>query len=98
MDCSKSYFIAVNIGYLIAIVCTIIVMLVFDHGQPALLYLVPGTILAVCTTALYKGEFNKMWEYCEDDYITPPDTEEDKKVDDSDNKKDKWELNYGFWK
>ena len=32
IDCSKSYFIAVNIGYLIAIICTIIVMLVFDHG------------------------------------------------------------------
>jgi minor histocompatibility antigen H13 len=28
----KSYFIAVNIGYLIAIICTVIVMLVFNHG------------------------------------------------------------------
>ena len=31
-NCGKSYFIAVNIGYLIAIICTIVVMLVFDHG------------------------------------------------------------------
>jgi len=31
-DCSKSYFIAVNIGYLIAIVCTVVVMIVFEHG------------------------------------------------------------------
>lgn len=59
-------------------------MLVFEHGQPALLYLVPGVICAVCGTALVKGEFGKMWEYCEDDYITPPETEEDK-----DNRKDK---------
>lgn len=71
--CKKHYFAAVLVGYLIAIVATIVVMLVFDHGQPALLYLVPGCILTVLGTAVYKGEFSLLWEHSEDEYITPPD-------------------------
>ena len=53
----KHFFVAVNFGYLIAIICTVVVMMVFDHGQPALLYLVPGCIMSVCGTSLFKGEF-----------------------------------------
>ena len=79
LECSKSYFIAVNIGYLLAIICTIVVMLIFDHGQPALLYLVPGCLIAVLTTALIKGELSLMWEFTEDEFITPPDDEDDDK-------------------
>lgn len=75
---------AVNVGYLIAIICTIVVMLVFDHGQPALLYLVPGCILLVLGTAASKGELSKLFEFSEDEFITPPD---DGEGDDS--KKDK---------
>ena len=75
----KSYFTAVNVGYLFAIVATIVVMLVFDHGQPALLYLVPGCILFVIFTALRKGEFNELWEFSEDEFITPSQDEDDKK-------------------
>ena len=62
----KHYFIAVNIGYLIAIICTVVVMLIFDHGQPALLYLVPGTILMVLGTAVCKGELGVLWAFSED--------------------------------
>jgi len=77
LECSKSYFFAVNIGYLLAIICTVVVMLIFDHGQPALLYLVPGCLIAVLTTALIKGELSLMWEFTEDEFITPPDDDED---------------------
>ena len=86
VDCSKAYFIAVNIGYLIAIICTIIVMLVFDHGQPALLYLVPGCILSVLTLAAIRGELGLIWSFSEDEYITPEQEDED---EDADKKKDK---------
>lgn len=82
-NCSKSYFIAVNIGYLIAIICTVVIMIVFEHGQPALLYLVPGCILSVSATAFMKGEFPALWDFQEDDYITRPGEE------DEDGKKDK---------
>ena len=85
VDCPKHFFIAVNIGYLIAIICTIIVMIVFDHGQPALLYLVPGCILSVLSTTTYKGEFSELWNFSEDEYITAPEEEETE----DDTKKDK---------
>jgi len=86
INCNKSYFIAVNIGYLLAIVCTIVVMLVFDHGQPALLYLVPGCCLAVMGTAFMKGEFKLLMEHDEESFITPEDDDEDE--DKKDKKKD----------
>ena len=70
------YKIDVNIGCLIAIIFRNFVMIVFDHGQPALLYLVPGCILSVLGTTFYKGEFNSLWEYSEDEYITAPEEEE----------------------
>jgi len=52
-------------------------MLVFDHGQPALLYLVPGCLLAVLGTAALKGEISLMWNFDEEEFTTP--TEEEQK-------------------
>jgi len=57
-ECPKTYFWAVNVGYLFAMICTVVVMLVFNHGQPALLYLVPGCIGAVTITSFIKGEWS----------------------------------------
>jgi len=54
---SKSYFFAVIIGYLVAIIATVIIMIIYEHGQPALLYLVPGCLLSVGILGLMKGEF-----------------------------------------
>ena len=85
VNCDKSYFKAVNIGYLLAMICTIVVMLVFEHGQPALLYLVPGCIISVLTTACMRGEYSKMMEHDEEAYITNPDDEDS----DEDDKKKK---------
>jgi len=65
---SKHYFISVIIGYLIAIITTVVIMFMFNHGQPALLYLVPGCILAVFITATVKGEFKEMWEFVEEKF------------------------------
>ena len=89
INCDKSYFKAVNIGYLLAMVCTIVVMLVFDHGQPALLYLVPGCCFAVLGTALMKGEYRKLMDHDEEAYITNDDEEEEE--DDKKKKDDKKE-------
>lgn len=79
------YFSAVNVGYLLAMICTIVVMLVFEHGQPALLYLVPGCILSVSATALINGEWSNMWEFNEDEFLVRPDDEVEVAAD---NKKD----------
>uniref|UniRef100_A0A7S3FX05 Signal peptide peptidase n=1 Tax=Strombidium rassoulzadegani TaxID=1082188 RepID=A0A7S3FX05_9SPIT len=79
IDCPKHYFMAVNVGYLLAMVVTIVIMLVFEHGQPALLYLVPGCLLSVSATALWKGELGKMWNFDEEAFIASPgeDSEEE---------------------
>lgn len=84
INCKKSYFIAVNIGYLLAMICTIVVMLVFDHGQPALLYLVPGCCFSVLATAFAKGEYKMLLDHDEEAFITP---DEDEDEDDDKKKK-----------
>lgn len=76
IECPKRYFMATNVGYLIAIIVTIIIMLVFDHGQPALLYLVPGCLLAVLGTALAQGELSLMWNFDEEEFTTPSEEEQ----------------------
>ena len=62
---SKPYFWACMVGYLIAILVTIIVMMIFDHGQPALLYLVPGCIGAVLLCGFMRKEVSEIWNYDE---------------------------------
>jgi minor histocompatibility antigen H13 len=64
--CAKPYFHAAMASYLVAIVITVIVMMVFDHGQPALLYLVPANLLSVIFTALMRGEKQAVMDYNEE--------------------------------
>jgi minor histocompatibility antigen H13 len=64
----KHYFIAVIIGYLIAIITTVVIMFIFNHGQPALLYLVPGCIFSVLICSLIKGEFGQVLEFVEEKF------------------------------
>ncbi len=48
---------------------TVIVMLVFDRGQPALLYLVPGCLLSVLINAFRKNEIKELWAFSEEKII-----------------------------
>jgi minor histocompatibility antigen H13 len=64
----KYYYLSVVIGYLVAIITTVVIMFIFNHGQPALLYLVPGCIFSVIITALIRGEFKQVMEFVEDKY------------------------------
>ena len=64
----KHYFIAVLIGYLIAIITTIVIMFIFNHGQPALLYLVPGCLIAVTICAVVKGEVKQVLAFVEEKF------------------------------
>jgi minor histocompatibility antigen H13 len=63
----KVYFKASLVGYTLAMIVTITVMRIYNHGQPALLYLVPGVLGALWGTALVRGEWKLMWEYTEDE-------------------------------
>ncbi|KAI0878049.1 signal peptide peptidase-domain-containing protein [Hypoxylon argillaceum] len=62
----KPYFHAAMFGYLLAMVVTLAMLLTFKHAQPALLYLVPGVVVAVWITGAIRGEIPDMWKYTED--------------------------------
>ncbi|KAL6231818.1 hypothetical protein BDW75DRAFT_34231 [Aspergillus navahoensis] len=59
----KTYFTASIVGYTIGMVTTLAVMQIFDHPQPALLYLVPGVLISLWGTALAKGQIHEMWNF-----------------------------------
>ncbi len=62
----KTYFKASLIGYVLGLLATLGVMMVWNHAQPALLYLVPGVLGSLWLTALVRGEMSLMWSYTED--------------------------------
>ena len=61
----KTYFHTSLSGYVLGMLCTLGVMHVFGHAQPALLYLVPGVLGSLWGTALIKGDIKTMWTYSE---------------------------------
>lgn len=62
----KTYFYASMFGYAVGMLATLTMLIVFDHGQPALLYLVPGVTGAAWLTGLVRREISEMWTYTED--------------------------------
>ncbi|KAI0522202.1 signal peptide peptidase-domain-containing protein [Xylaria bambusicola] len=62
----KPYFYASMVGYLLAMTTTLVMLLVFQHAQPALLYIVPGVVASVWLTGLVRGEIRQMWNFTED--------------------------------
>lgn len=66
----RTFFEGALVGYMVAIIATVIVMLVFDHGQPALLYLVPGVLLSVLINAFRKNNLQELWDFDEDKLLS----------------------------
>lgn len=62
----KTYFKASLVGYVLGLLATLGVMIVWNHAQPALLYLVPGVLGSIWLTALVRGELSLMWNYTEE--------------------------------
>ena len=62
----KPYFTAAMTGYVLGMLTTLGVMQVWGHAQPALLYLVPGVLGSLWTTALVRGEIREMWAFSEE--------------------------------
>ena len=79
---SKVYFKASLVGYIVGMLVTLVVLNVYNHAQPALLYLVPGVLIALWGTALVRREQKLMWNYTEDGSL-----EDDKEKVDEKNKK-----------
>lgn len=92
----KTYFHATLVGYIAGLVCTLGIMQIFGHAQPALLYLVPGVLAALWGTALINGDVKALWEYSEE-------VEDEEKDAEGKGKKDKTEETNkhsaaGWWK
>jgi minor histocompatibility antigen H13 len=62
----KTYFMSCMCGYALGMILTLIMLLVFKHGQPALLYLVPCVAGAAWLTGAVRGELGLMWRFTED--------------------------------
>lgn len=78
----KTYFYASVGGYVLGLMVTLGVMQVFEHAQPALLYLVPGVLGALWGTALFRGETSTLWNFNEDGHESA-DIEEKKRKGES---------------
>merc|ERR1712183_775374 len=74
---SNFYFYVTFIAYFLGLCGTIVVMHVFKHAQPALLYLVPACLGALIPMALIRGDITSMFSYA--DHPEEDEAEEDKK-------------------
>lgn len=63
----KTYFYTCFLAYFLGLVTTILVMVVFQHAQPALLYLVPYCIGFPVAVALMKGDLKAMFDYTDEE-------------------------------
>lgn len=79
----KPYFFASLVGYVVGMIATLLVMTIWQHAQPALLYLVPGVLISVWSTALVRGEVKEMWNYSEALSGEAIDNTDEKKGEDS---------------
>jgi minor histocompatibility antigen H13 len=70
----KPYFLSTLTGYILGLITTVLVMQVFKHAQPALLYLVPGVLGGLWGCAVFRGETGVMRSFVDAD-----DTEESEK-------------------
>ncbi|XP_072554390.1 signal peptide peptidase-like 2A isoform X2 [Paramormyrops kingsleyae] len=57
----RIYFMSCTIAYFLGMVVTFVVMILSQMGQPALLYLVPFTLLTSAAVAWRRGEMKRFW-------------------------------------
>uniref|UniRef100_A0A286Y1T8 Signal peptide peptidase-like 2B n=1 Tax=Cavia porcellus TaxID=10141 RepID=A0A286Y1T8_CAVPO len=58
---SRVYFMASTIAYGIGLLVTFVALALMQRGQPALLYLVPCTLVTSCAVALWRQELGAFW-------------------------------------
>ncbi|MEE6487193.1 hypothetical protein FKM82_014830 [Ascaphus truei] len=61
MQSSRIYFVACTIAYGIGLLVTFVALALMQMGQPALLYLVPCTLLTSLAVALWRKELTMFW-------------------------------------
>ncbi|KAJ5919287.1 hypothetical protein N7466_010230 [Penicillium verhagenii] len=81
----KVYFKASLVGYFFGMVATLLIMQYFHHAQPALLYLVPGILISLWGTALFRGEVSQMSDFSDAEEEEEEEEEEKEEKQDSAN-------------
>ncbi|CAH2042719.1 unnamed protein product, partial [Iphiclides podalirius] len=69
---SELYFRATFAAYVAGLLATILVMHVWRHAQPALLYLVPACLATPLALALLKGDINALFNYEDQPAVEEP--------------------------
>ncbi|XP_069844471.1 signal peptide peptidase-like 2A isoform X3 [Dipodomys merriami] len=59
---SSVYYISSIVAYAIGMILTFVVLVLMNEGQPALLYLVPCTLITASTVAWRRKEMKKFWK------------------------------------
>jgi len=49
------------VGYAIGLIFANFAVALFQMGQPALLYLVPCTVIPICAMSIFRGDFDALW-------------------------------------
>ena len=62
----RPYFIGNVIAYAMGLTVTVLIMYVFDHGQPALLYLVPACVGCSLIMGIARGDTSNLFAYDEE--------------------------------
>ncbi|XQJ28653.1 signal peptide peptidase, putative [Leishmania guyanensis] len=57
------YFVTSIVAYTLSLVNTMAVMLIFEHGQPALLFIVPWLLVTFSAVAMYNGDVRAAWNF-----------------------------------
>jgi len=78
---ARIYFYSTLIAYFMGLISTILVMHLFKHAQPALLYLVPACIATPLLVALIRGEIKSLFAY--EDHPEEKSEKKDKKEKDA---------------
>merc|ERR1711967_91033 len=76
---------------------TLGVMSIFQHAQPALLYLVPCVLISLWGTGLVRGELKEMWQFSEAVMGEQLDDEEQKKLSEEEEKERKRKAELGLF-
>jgi hypothetical protein len=53
------------VGYTLGLVATLLASMTWRHAQPALLFLVPSTLIPVLILSIYFKEFRVLWDAME---------------------------------
>lgn len=72
----RPYFWTTMVAYVVGLVVTIVVMTIYEHGQPALLYLCPSVALSTLLLAAIRGDLTNLFSFDES-----PEEKDDKKDD-----------------